>query len=98
MNIVKLKNRNIVCFQKQELQNIFEVAKKAELLHEMKDREVLLEDLQNEPNKMENLAKIISDRTSNDRDDHEIFMSIFVFAEFYESKSEICFQLKNRTY
>lgn len=44
---------------------------------------------------MENLASIISNKIFNDRDDHEIFASIFIFLDFYESGSEICFELKD---
>ncbi len=95
MNFFKFKNKNIVCFKKEELQNIFEVAKKAEFFDEIEKQKISLEDLRSDPDKMENLAKIVSDRTSNGRDDHEIFASIFVFADFYENGSEICFELKN---
>ena len=82
MNIYKLKNKNIVCFQKEELKNIFEVAQKTEFLNEIKKQGISLEDLKNDQNKMENLASIVSDRTSNSRDDHEIFASIFVVVDF----------------
>jgi len=77
------------------LKNIFEVAQKTEFLNEIKKQGISLEDLKNDQNKMENLASIVSDRTSNSRDDHEIFASIFVVADFYESRSEICFELKD---
>lgn len=95
MNISKLKNKNIACFPKEELQSIFSIAKKAELLEEIKRQGLFLEDLQNDYGKMESLASIISDKTSNDTDDHEIFASIFTFVDFYELGSEICFELKD---
>lgn len=90
-----MNGKNIVCFSKTELQSIFEVAKKTELFAEMTKQKISFGDLRDEPEKMKNLTSTISDRTSNDRDEHEIFASIFVFADFYEIGSEICFELKD---
>lgn len=91
----KLKNKNIVCFKKEELQNIFSIAKKEKLLEEVKKQGLSLRDLQNDYRKMESLASVIADKTSSDTDDHEIFASIFMFVDFYELGSEICFELKD---
>lgn len=95
MEFFKLKNKNIVCFAKEELQNIFEIAKKTELSEEIIKQKTSLENLREDYGKMKNLADIISAKTSNDRDDHEIFASIFVFVDFYEKGSGICFEVKN---
>lgn len=95
MNISKLKNKNIVCFQKEELQNIFELAKKSELLNEIEKAGVSLDDLRDNFIEIDNLTSTVSNRTSHNRDDHEIFASIFIFVDFYENGSEICFELKN---
>jgi len=95
MNISKLKNKNIACFSKKELKKIFEMAKKTELLEKIRKQDISFENLQSNYEKMTEVAGIISKNISNDRNDHEIFASIFVFSDFYENKSEICFELKD---
>lgn len=72
MKITKYKNKNLACFQKNELKNIFETAKKIEILNEMKQQGISFDELRGNHEKMENLASIISSKTSDDRDNHEI--------------------------
>ena len=95
MNFYKLRNKNIICFPKKELVKLFEIAKKTELLQEMRNRDISFDDLRNDFPKMTRLANVISQKTSKDRDDHEVFASIFIFSDFYGKDSEICFELQD---
>ena len=95
MNLFKTNNRKILCFTKNELSELFENSKKLELVEEIENRNLSTEDLRNNPQKMFKIAKIISDNTSQHRDNHEIFAGLFVFSDFYDKHSEICFELKN---
>jgi len=95
MNITKLSSKNIVCYTKDELKNIFEISKKIELVDEMEKQGISMQSLASDPNKMKTLAGNISEKTLKDTNDHEIFASVFVFVDFYGSGSEICFELKD---
>lgn len=95
MNLLKTNGKNILCFSKEELSKLFGSAKKAELIEEIENQNLFINNLRGNPQKMHKIAKIISDKTSQHRDDHEIFAVLFVFFNFYGSDSEICFKLKN---
>ncbi len=95
MNYYKIKNNQIVCFSKGELSRLFEVAKKSELLGEMIKQGFSFDDLRNDYSKMEKLANFVGERGAQHRDEHEIFAALFIFSDFYETESEICFKLQD---
>jgi len=94
VNFYKKKNVNIVCFDKDELLKLFETAKKSEIVNELSKQKISFDDLKKNPAEMERVAGILSQKTANDRDEHEIFGVLYVFIDFYEG-SEICFELKS---
>jgi len=94
MRFYKIKSENIICFQKSELSKLFEVTKKIELLQEMKERNISFDDLRNDYLKMEKLAGIVGERGAQNRDEHEVFAGLFIFLNFYEAGSEVCFDLR----
>ena len=47
MKLYKIKNKNIICFLKDELSKLFEVAKKVELLQEIRKQNFSFDDLKN---------------------------------------------------
>jgi len=95
MKLYKIKNKNIICFLKDELSKLFEVAKKVELLQEIRKQNFSFDDLKTDYSKMKKIADTVGERGAQHRDEHEIFASLFVFLDFYEANSEVCFELKN---
>lgn len=95
MNYYKIKNNQIVYFSKSELSRLFEVAKKSELIGETIKQGLSFDDLRSDYSKMEKLANFVGERGAQDRDEHEIFASLFVFLDFYEAGSEACFRLQD---
>jgi len=87
-----LKKENIICLSKKELYTLFEASQKSKLFREIYQRGLSLGGLSKDPKKL----KEISDKTglavAEDRDEHEIFASLFIFSDFYEN-SDICFEL-----
>lgn len=94
MTYQKVNNYIAVCFSKSELLQMFEI-KKTELLEEMIKQGFSFDDLRGDYSKMEKIADIVSEKGAQDRDEHEIFASLFVFLDFYEAGSEVCFRLQD---
>ena len=69
MNYYKLKGDINVCFLKGELLRLFEVAKKSELLREMRKKGFSFGDLKNDYSKMEKLANYVGERGAQDRNE-----------------------------
>ena len=82
MNYLKFKNSNIVCFQKNELQRIYERAIDSEI-----ERKITFD-------KMLDIPNVIANKISKSKD-HEIFAALYTFLKFYEKNSQLCFELKN---
>lgn len=87
------KKENIICFSKEELMDMFKVFKLKELSKEMDVRGISSEDLKNSPVQMEEITDIIGKRGAENRDEHEIFAGLFVFLKFFDSDSDICFEV-----
>jgi len=96
MKFYKIKNENIVCFLRDELSKLFEVAKKIELLQEIKKQNFSFDDLRADYTKMKKVADTVGERGAQHRDEHEIFASLFIFLDFYEVNSEVCFELRDK--
>ncbi|MHA1371610.1 MAG: hypothetical protein ACTSRA_18070, partial [Promethearchaeota archaeon] len=74
---------------------MFEVAKKSELLGEMIKQNLSFDDLRNDYSKMEKLSNLVGERGAQHRDEHEIFVALFIVLDFYEAGSEVCFELED---
>lgn len=95
MKFSKFFNKNIVCFEKNELKQIFEDAKKQEFKEELRKRKISFSCLRNNMQVMEDMAGEMGEKTAQDRDEHEIFGVAYDFIDFYDGNSQICFELKN---
>lgn len=96
MNFHKLKNKNlIVCFTRQELSRIFEVDQKTKIIKLINDKKISINNLITDPEKKEEITDTISQQSTNSRDDHEVFGSLYIYLNFYEEGSEVCFELHN---
>lgn len=94
MNLYNLKNKYLICFPKEELAKTLEILEKKEMEVEMKKQSVTFDDFAKNPEKMIEVVSVFIKKNSNDRDYHEIFLSVFVLRDFYSDGSEICFELK----
>ena len=88
------KKENILCFSKEELSRLFEISKKRELLEEIIKQDVSFNELENNRSKMEKIAGVVGERGAQNRDEHEIFASLFIFLNFYEFNSKVCFKIQ----
>lgn len=89
------KTKNIICFSKEELTTLFEKAIKDRIHEEIKNNNLSSDDLKEDSYKMKELADKIGKEISEHRDIHEIFASLFIFLNFYETESEVCFELNS---
>lgn len=88
------EKEKILCFSKEELTQLFEISHKKRILEEMVKRGISFKDLRHNPSYMEIIADSISKKSSQDKDEHEIFASLFTFLKFYKKDSEVCFEVK----
>ncbi|MCR4328484.1 MAG: hypothetical protein NUV53_03110 [Patescibacteria group bacterium] len=95
MYIKNINKRQFICFTQNELSSLYKAAKLKQLMQEMSARGVTLKDLAGNHSRMEEIANMVGDRGAADRDEHEIFAGLFVFAQFYGNDSEICFELQD---
>ena len=90
-----MNSKNVVSFSKEELSSLFEKARKPEIIKEIVKQNISFGDFESDSQKKHEIAKILSDKISQHRDDHEIFAAIYIFSDFYDTNSEICFELKD---
>jgi hypothetical protein len=95
MNILKLHSRIHVCLNRNELLSIFNLAKKRDLLSEMKKNKYTFDEIKNDKEKMIEIASIVSNNMIKNKTEHEIFFSLFILLRFYEETSEVCFEIKD---
>src|SRR4030042_3629968 len=87
------KKHSIICFSRDELSRIFEIAKKKELQEEMKKRGISYDILRADPALMEDIASTVGERGAQHRDEHEVFAGLFMFLDFYTPGSDVCFEV-----
>lgn len=87
------KKENLICYDKEDLKNIFEKQKRENL-----EREIFLsgytnEELNHSKEKQEEIINKIMPIVK-DKEDIEFFHALYVFSKFYPEKAKICFRLK----
>ncbi|MBN1325542.1 hypothetical protein JW977_00975 [Candidatus Falkowbacteria bacterium] len=95
MNYLRIKSQLFICFNKLELKQLFESAKKAEIIIEMKKMGLSFNDLRNNKQKMIEISDALADKTVEHKNEHEIFAAAFCFLDFYKPNSQVGFELKN---
>lgn len=85
INLFKIKGKQFICFSKESLLALFNISKKSELVEIIKNTNIPFSQL---------ITKL-SNKTSSDRDEHEIFVALFILIDFYEEGTEICFEMRN---
>ena len=95
MNYLKIQNKLVICFDKFELKQLFENAKKADIIIEMEKKGLSFNDLRNNKQKMIEISDALADKTVEHKNEHEIFAAAFCFLDFYKPNSQVGFELKN---
>jgi hypothetical protein len=95
MYIQSINQRQFACFTQPELRALHKAASIQELNSEMERRGVTIEDIMHDRAQMQEIANVAGDRGAANRDEHEIFAALFIFAQFYGTGSHICFELQN---
>ena len=85
---------NIIFFERDELQRIFELSKKAEMVQAMKDDGYAFSDFFRDRSLMQKLADSLGLRGANDKDEHEVFAALFIFIDFFAPGAQIGFELE----
>ena len=86
------KKERMICFDLQELKNIFELSPKKIMLEEIIKNKFSFEDTfdKSKKEKIFSTVKII-----NDKEDYEIFTALYILSDFYNN-SKICFIHNNK--
>lgn len=96
VSLLKAKEKYYILFSKKELVDLFKYhgvleMKKRLVEHKLQPRDIFLN-----PEKIDDVISASSKKISQDRDLHEIFASVFIFHNFFEKDTEICFELNNK--
>lgn len=84
----------MIRLSKPELGELIRFAGYREITNALSQRGWSINDIRDDPAKMKAVSDAIAKRAVTDRDEHEIFGALFVFADFYSPDSGICFELK----
>lgn len=87
------KKTNMICFDQEELKQIFEAPSRKCLEEEVEKSGYSNYDLMQDCEKMIEIASKI--KIIKDKEDLEIFSALYIFPIFYPEKSKVCFLLKN---
>ena len=94
-HILTLKDRKFLCLSKNELLTMFRVSKIPKLLEQLVKNGTILDVLINEDrDKMGEAVTPVSEETSQDRDEHEIFAALEMF-DFYGNDAMACFEMND---
>ncbi len=95
MIYIKLKGKNMVCFDEIELDNLYKQKQFLEILKEMSRQNVTFNDIRNDEQKMLDISSAISQNASKSKEEHEFFSAFYIFLRFYKKDSKVCFELKH---
>jgi hypothetical protein len=87
------KKANMICFDPEDLKSLFEAPTKARIAEETLKSGYTSVDLMSDRKKMQEIVDKIS--IINGKEDIEIFCALYVFPQFYQGESKICFLLEN---
>ena len=85
----------MLCLDKSECKALYKDAKVIELLATMDELDYTFPDLLEDMEKMKQVANTISDRISTNKEEIEIFASVFCYLKFYPEGSRVCFVMKD---
>ncbi len=94
MKFYYYKGLNLICFEKNDLRDIFQQGKFSELLKELKRQKLSFTDLHGNKKLMDEITDVIVAKGNKRKEDIEIFSAIEYSLLFCTDKSKICFELK----
>lgn len=89
------KEKHMICLEREECEALYKDAKVKELLNATHDAGYTLFDLAQDKTKMEEIANEVSSRISTNKEEIEIFASVFCYLQFYPEGSRVCFVLED---
>lgn len=87
------KKTNMICFDQEELKDIFEAPSRKQLTEEIQKNNFKPVDFLIDKQKVQKIMSSI--KIINDKEDVEIFSALYMFLKFYSKTSKICFVLKD---
>lgn len=88
------KKLNLICFDKNDLRDLFQHGKFSELLKEMKHRRLSLQNLAGNELLMDEITDFIVLKSNKRKEDVEIFSALDYVLLFCPDNCKICFELK----
>lgn len=85
----------MVCLSKEKCESLYKDAKVEELLRATSEAGYSLFDLAQDTEKMEQIASDVSSKVITNKEEIEIFASVFCYLRFYPEDSKVCFVLKD---
>lgn len=85
------KKTNMICFDSEELKQIFAFSPKQQLAKEILKSGYSREELMSDRTKMEEIVDKV--KLVNNKEDKEIFLALYSFSKFYSNKCKVCFLL-----
>lgn len=89
-----IKKLHLICFDYQELREIYEKSKKTEIWDQVAQKGLVFNDMYRNTDKFRKLVDVVIESGLKDKDEAEIFMSLLLVVNFYKD-SMICFVLKD---
>lgn len=96
MKISKVNGKFIACFSRAELIRLHRFSMKQEFLKEMRQQNLTLADIESPS---EAITKLVQEKAKKDAEYgnfHEILLSLYIFLDFYQGNSKVCFELTDR--
>lgn len=90
-----LKEKHMICIEKEESQLLYKDMKSSELIKALMERGYNLIDLIEDKSKVQEILTEVHSKISNNKEELEIFASVFCYLEFYPPGSKVCFVLKD---
>ncbi|MEY2665728.1 MAG: hypothetical protein RLZZ480_833 [Candidatus Parcubacteria bacterium] len=87
------KKTNTLCFDEGDLKHLFESPLRARLAEEVFKRGLSPEELGANPDLMQSIVDSIEVFSS--KEDIEIFSAVYMYLNFYQKNSKVCFKLKD---
>lgn len=85
----------MLCYKKEELEDMYKQAKKEELLNAIRQKGYSLEHLRSNKSKMQEIVDEVRNDLTRRKDEIEIFVALFWHLGMYPEGSSVCFVLKD---
>lgn len=87
------KKKNMLCYDKGDIRSLFESPSRESLYEEVLRTGLSSEEIKNDSDKMNQIVGCV--KIINDKEDIEIFSTLYVFLNFYPEGTRVCYLLKD---